>query len=94
MGGTQGLVPALLMRLKRGIPPSELGEPDCELSPRAADLSAILVAGWVYESFWQLPAQKDGRYEYSTLMRLVLKGCEDAALRRAHEEHCGRGEVE
>lgn len=91
---TQDQVPALLTQLKRGIPPSAVPELECELSPRPADLSAILVAGWVYESFWQLPEQKDERYDYSTLMRLVLKGCEDAALRRAHEEHCGRGKVE
>lgn len=91
---TQDQVAALLTQLKRGIPPSAVPEPGCELSPRPADFSAILVAGWVFESFWQLPEQKDKRYEYSTLMRLVLKGCEDAALRRAHEKHSQRGEVE
>lgn len=91
---TKDQVPALLTRLKRGVPPSEVAEQGCELSPQAADLSAILVAGWVYESFWQLPEQKDERYDYSTLMRLVLKGCEDAALRRAYQKRCGKGGAE
>lgn len=91
---TQDQVPALLTRLERGIPPSEVAEPGCELSPQAAHLSAIMVAGWVYESFRQLPKQKDGRYDYSTLMRLVLKGCEDAGLRRAYKKCCGKGGTE
>jgi len=56
-----------------------------ELASTGYPLSAILVAGWVYESFWQLQEQKDQKYDYSTLMKLILKGCEDAALRRAHK---------
>jgi len=91
---TQDQVAALLGRLEEGISPSEVAQPACALSPQAADLSAILVAGWVYESFWQIQEQKDQKYDYLTLMRLILKGCEDAALRRAYKKRCGKGGAE
>ena len=93
-GETQKQVAALLGRLEAGIPPSEVAEPGCALSPQAADLSSILVAGWVYESFWQLQEPSKQRYDYTTLMRLILKGCEDAVLRRAYKECCGKGGAE
>ena len=93
-GQTQEQVARLLGRLEEGIPPSEVAQPGCALSPQAADLSAILVAGWVYESFWQTQERKDQKYDYLTLMRLILKGCEDAALRRAYEKRPRKGGAE
>lgn len=91
---TKEQVAALVARIEAGIPPSELAKEGDELCPQAADFSAILVAGWVYESFWQLQEEEDRKYDYSTLMRLILKACEDAALRRAYMRRRGEGQTE
>ena len=88
---TQGQVPALLERIEAGIPPSETAEKGEELSPRPAELSAIMVAGWVYESFWEQEAESDRKFDYFTFMRLLLKGCEDAALRLAYNDRQKKG---
>jgi hypothetical protein len=88
---TQNQVSALLARIEAGIPPSEVVREGNALSPEAADISAILVAGWVYESYWQQQAEGERRFDYPTFMRLLLKGSEDAALRRAYSEHLKEG---
>ncbi len=88
---TYNQVPALLERLDNRVPPSEIQSgtpPNFDVEP--AHLSAILLAGWIYESSWTEESQTGGNrdtIDYFTLMRLILKACEDSELRRSYNEH-------
>jgi len=77
-------IPKLLERLEKGIPPNELvvrinksaGKEKYET--QSAELSAILIAGWIYEAYWQKKYDQDGEImPYETMSRLLLKACED-----------------
>lgn len=77
-------IPELLERLEKGIPPNELvvrinksaGKEKYET--QSAELSAILIAGWIYETYWQKKYDQDAEImPYETMSRLLLKACED-----------------
>jgi len=77
-------IPKLLERLEKGIPPNELvvrinksaGKEKYET--QSAELSAILIAGWIYETYWQKKYDQDAEImPYETMSRLLLKACED-----------------
>jgi hypothetical protein len=79
-------VDGLLARIQKGIPPNELilSSGPCEdhaYETEPAQLDAILIAGWIYETFWQRSRrQTEHSMSYSTLSRLLLKACEDIEL--------------
>jgi hypothetical protein len=81
-------IPELVNRLERGIPPNEIlknidemGNGVYETEP--AYLSAILLAGWIYESYWQKKNSENIKVmKYKTMCRLLLKACEDSRLMR------------
>jgi len=78
-------IPTLVGRLENGIPPNEMitevNEARGNYNTKPATLPAILISGWVYETYWQQECDPDGQNErvmkYKTLSRLVLKACED-----------------
>jgi len=79
-----GQIPKLLERLQKGVPPNELvvrinksaGKEKYET--QSAELSAILIAGWIYETYWQKKYDQDAEImPYETISRLLLKACED-----------------
>ena len=78
-----GQIPELVDRLRKGIPPNEiiveineLGE--LKYETQAAELTSIMLAGWIYETYWQKNFIDDGSMmKFNTLSRLVLKAFED-----------------
>ncbi|MGB2986955.1 MAG: hypothetical protein WBE26_13870 [Phycisphaerae bacterium] len=79
----------LLRRLQQHIPPSEIQTGD-NSKPRfkPANIASILFAGWVFESHWhesEHSSSAEDQVDYTTVMRLILKGCEDAELRRSYD---------
>ena len=75
-------IPFLLERLIKGIPPNELIEriddSECKYITRPAEFAAILMAGWMYETYWQKTYITTGnKMPYLTMSRLLLKACED-----------------
>jgi hypothetical protein len=76
-------VAELVARIQKGIPPNEIVSSsgvdiDGVYETTPAQLAAILIAGWIYEIFWQRRSKKS--VSYSTLSRLLLKACEDIEL--------------
>jgi hypothetical protein len=77
-------IPALVQRLKSGIPPNEIvfevsEVPDEEkYNTSLAAVSAIVNAGWIYETHWQQSSSEDTPLlQYNTILRLVLKALDD-----------------
>jgi hypothetical protein len=77
-------IPRLLERLSKGIPPNEVVLRNNEMSDgetygaEAGELPAILIAGWMYETYWQQKYRPDAKMMgYETMSRLLLKACED-----------------
>ncbi|MCK5613065.1 hypothetical protein KAR91_64930 [Candidatus Pacearchaeota archaeon] len=76
-------IPELVDRLQKGIPPnevmvevSELGE--LKYETHAAEFTSIMLAGWIYETYWQKNYTDSGTVmKFNTLLRLVLKAFED-----------------
>jgi len=76
-------IPHLVLRLENGIPPNEVIEEISsdgdKYSAKPASLTTILIAGWIYECYWQ--AKYDYKspdiMKYKTMSRLLLKACED-----------------
>ena len=74
----------LVERLDKGIPPNEviveINEiADVKYKTIPAKLPAILIAGWIYETYWQKTFEEDGdTMKYKTMSRLLLKACEDS----------------
>ncbi|GAH03875.1 unnamed protein product, partial [marine sediment metagenome] len=55
----------------------EIGEKP-KYETESAELPAILIAGWIYETYWQKKYTPDGKImPYETMCRLLLKACED-----------------
>lgn len=81
-------IPSLVNRISKGLPPNEvirivdeMGNGEYKTEP--AYLSGLLIAGWVYESYWQKEFTTDGKLmKYMTMCRLLLKACEDSRLMR------------
>ena len=77
-------IPKLLERLEKGIPPNErILEIDetaekQKYESESAELPAILIAGWIYETYWQNKYTPNGEImPYDTMSRLLLKACDD-----------------
>lgn len=77
-------IPKLLERLEKGIPPNEIILEVDETTQKqkyetqSAELPAILIAGWIYETYWQKKYTANGEImPYETMSRLLLKACED-----------------
>ncbi len=81
-----GQVPGLIKRLENGIPPNEVIEEissdEGKYSSKPANLTALFIAGWVYECYWQEKKcnQDDDIMTYQTMSRLLLKACEDIEI--------------
>ena len=78
-------VPELVDRLENGVPPNEVIVEICpetvKYSTEGAFLPAILIAGWIYESYWQEKYdQNQDIMKYKTMSRLLLKACEDIEI--------------
>ena len=78
-------IPKLVERLKNGIPPNEIiieineMKDDVRYETKPAKLPAILIAGWIYETYWQKTFKENGdTMKYKTMSRLLLKACEDS----------------
>ncbi len=77
-------IPKLVELLDKGIPPGEIvidvdidesGKGTCKTD--RAELPGILVAGWVYETYWQKMHDEDeNMMKYNTMSRLILKACD------------------
>jgi len=82
---TLSLIPKLVGRLENGIPPNEsvaeINEQEGIYNTHPAAIPAILISGWMYETYWQEKFDADEVDErvmtYKTLSRLILKACED-----------------
>ena len=79
---TLSQIPKLVGRLENGIPPNEsvaeINEQEGIYNTHPAAIPAILISGWMYETFWQEKSNADKRLmTYKTLSRLILKACED-----------------
>jgi len=77
-------IPLLLERLMAGIPPNEIveqiDEDECKYITCPAEFAAILMAGWMYETYWQKTYITTGnKMPYLTMSRLLLKSCEDVS---------------
>lgn len=77
-------IPTLLERLEKGIPPNERILDIVETAGKqkyeseSAELPAILIAGWIYETYWQNKYTANGEImPYDTMSRLLLKACDD-----------------
>jgi len=75
-------IPALVGRLENGIPPNEMitevNEAKVTYNTKPATIPAILISGWIYETYWQERFGPDEKVmKYKTLSRLILKACED-----------------
>lgn len=74
-------IPDLVERLENGIPPNEIileiDEKNEKYKTKPATLSGIILAGWIYETYWQEKFQGDNLMPYNTMSRLLLKACED-----------------
>ena len=75
-------IPKLVGRLENGIPPNEsiteIDEQEGIYNTQPADIPAILISGWMYETYWQEKFEADEKImTYKTLSRLILKACED-----------------
>lgn len=74
-------IPELVERLENGIPPNEIileiDEENEKYKTKPATLSGIIIAGWIYETYWQEKFQGDNLMPYNTVSRLLLKACED-----------------
>jgi len=82
---TLSQIPKLVGRLENGIPPNEsvaeINEQEGIYNTHPAAIPAILISGWMYETYWQEKFNADEADErvmtYKTLSRLILKACED-----------------
>ncbi len=79
-------IPSLLERLMAGIPPNEIieqiDEVECKYSTCPAEFSAILTAGWMYETYLQKTYTPTYQImPYLTMSRLLLKACEDISAK-------------
>jgi len=82
---TLSQIPKLVGRLENGIPPNEsvaeINEQDGIYNTHPAAIPAILISGWMYETYWQEKFntdEADGKVmTYKTMSRLILKACED-----------------
>jgi len=79
---TLNQIPTLVGRLENGIPPNEaiieINEQEGVYKTHPAAIPAILISGWMYETYWQEKFDSDERVmTYKTLSRLILKACED-----------------
>jgi len=86
-------VPYLVKRLRNGIPPNEIPNFSYDekkemgmYSPEAAELPAILIAGWMYQVYRERSyAKENGEVlPFETLCRLLLKACEDSEMIRSN----------
>jgi len=86
-------IPHLVIRLMNGIPPSEIPNFSFDAkkkmgkySPEAAELPAILIAGWIYQVHRELSCAKRNAklLPFETLCRLLLKACEDSEMIRSN----------
>lgn len=86
-------IPHLVIRLTNRIPPSEIPNFSFDAkkkignySPEAAELPAILIAGWMYQVHREqsYAKKKTKLLQYETLCRLLLKACEDSEMIRSN----------
>lgn len=86
-------IPYLVRRLKNGIPPNEIPNFSYNVkkrigkySPEAAELPAILIAGWIYQVHRERSYTKRNTklLPFETLSRLLLKACEDSEMIRSN----------
>ncbi len=86
-------IPYLVRRLKNGIPPNEIPNFSYNVkkrigkySPVAAELPAILIAGWIYQVHRERSYTKRNTklLPFETLSRLLLKACEDSEMIRSN----------
>lgn len=78
-------VAKLVDRLERKIPPSEIEEDDDNKNPfRPPAFESIVIAAAIYDASWQSKKASGvtNLIDYTAFLRLVLKGCEDAEIRR------------
>lgn len=84
-------IPYLLRRLQNGIPPNEIPNFSYDnkkkkgnYSSQAAELPAILIAGWMYQVYRERNYGKRNMklLPFETLCRLLLKACEDSEMIR------------
>jgi hypothetical protein len=79
-------VPILVERLEKGIPPNEIiveitDLPESKYKTQSARLTSILIAGWIYETYWQKYYDTtDNIIKYNTFSKLILKACEDICV--------------
>ena len=82
-------IPHLVIRLMNGIPPGEIPNFSFDVkkkmgnySPEAAELPAILIAGWIYQVHRERsdPKRNIELLPFETLCRLLLKACEDSEM--------------
>lgn len=85
-------IPHLVRRLQNGIPPNEIPNFSFDekkkmgkYSPEAAELPAILIAGWMYQVHREQSYAKRNTklLPFETLCRLLLKACEDSEMIRS-----------
>jgi hypothetical protein len=81
-------VPELLRSLERLVPPGEIRDRDNAHHTRAAPLSAISIAAWLYQLNQEVRAGSDPEGDlltsYHRLCRLMLKAFEDVELKREY----------
>jgi hypothetical protein len=86
-------IPYLVKRLQNGIPPNEIPNFSYDekkkmgkYSPEAAELPAIMIAGWMYQVYRERSyAKKNVKVlPFETLCRLLLKACEDSEMIRSN----------
>lgn len=82
-------IPYLVRRLQNRIPPNEIPNFSYDVkkrigkySPEAAELPAILIAGWMYQVHREQSYAKRNTklLPFETLCRLLLKACEDSEM--------------
>jgi hypothetical protein len=85
-------IPELVTRLGNGIPPNEIpnisfdeDKNEGSYSPEPAELSAILIAGWMYQIYREKNEADKDLLSYDTLSRLLLKACEDSEMIRCNK---------
>ena len=85
-------IPYLVRRLQNRIPPNEIPNLSYDAkkrigkySPEAAELPAILIAGWIYQVHRERSYTKRNTklLPFETLSRLLLKACEDSEMIRS-----------
>lgn len=82
-------LPGLVSRLQNGIPPNEIPNITYDKKrkkgvyrPEPAELSSILIAGWMYQIHRErvYDKRKVKLLSFETLCRLLLKACEDSEM--------------